>query len=206
MSAWTESAMIKKEMPVTDSVAPLALTESAVIKKEASTTDSAAPSALTESAISKKEASIVDSAALPTQTKLVIGSRSIMTPIMTFTQVVSASAVDSTAAFTQGPLTSSDNRSGVIMSLTTSTLPPLRTTHRVEVSLMGQFLFQPSQVNAKVRDIVEFSFRFFNHTLTQSSLEKPCVSNGGFNSGFRQFNPSNSPLRTLSFSINDLDP
>jgi hypothetical protein len=82
----------------------------------------------------------------------------------------------------------------------------MKMTHHVEVGPFGQLFFQPSQVDAEVGDVVEFRFRSFNHTLTQSSLEEPCVSSDQFDSGFRQFNPADSLLKTISFSVNDPAP
>jgi hypothetical protein len=88
----------------------------------------------------------------------------------------------------------------------THTASLVRMTHHVEVGQFGQLFFQPNQVDAEVGDVVKFRFRSFNHTLTQSSLEEPCVSTGQFDSGFRQFNPVDSLLKTLSFSVNDPAP
>jgi plastocyanin len=88
----------------------------------------------------------------------------------------------------------------------THTASLVKTTHHVEVGPFGQLFFQPSQVDAEVGDVVKFKFRSFNHTLTQSSLEEPCVSSSQFDSGFRQFNPADSLFKTLSFSVNDPAP
>lgn len=45
--------------------------------------------------------------------------------------------------------------------------------------------FEPQSVTAQVGDIIRFSFRQKNHTVTQSSFEAPCQAlPNGFNSGF----------------------
>jgi len=78
--------------------------------------------------------------------------------------------------------------------------------HDVEIGAFGQLIFNPNQVTADVGDIVRFTFRSFNHSLVQSSLEQPCVPNDQFHSGFRQFNAADSKLMMLSFTVNSPEP
>ena len=71
------------------------------------------------------------------------------------------------------------------------TAPSSVKTHKVEVGGPGQLSFRPNSVNAALGDVVEFNFLALNHTLTQSSFDKPCTYNGGIDSRFHQFNPKN---------------
>lgn len=87
-----------------------------------------------------------------------------------------------------------------------ATIMNLPQIHDVEVGPFGQLRFQPNTINATVGEIVRFTFRAFNHTLTQSSLEQPCVSSNQFDSGFRQFNAANTSNMIVSFSINSPEP
>ncbi len=75
--------------------------------------------------------------------------------------------------------------------------------HSVDVGASGNFLFRPDHLNASVGDVVRFNFLALNHTLTQSELSDPCLSNGGFNTGFRQFNPLNESGKfVVEFKVN----
>jgi hypothetical protein len=53
---------------------------------------------------------------------------------------------------------------------------------------------------------VTFNFYSLNHTLTQSSLEAPCVSLHQFDTGFGQFNPKDTDGLSLSLTVNTLEP
>ncbi|KAJ5021894.1 hypothetical protein J3E72DRAFT_280045 [Bipolaris maydis] len=64
-------------------------------------------------------------------------------------------------------------------------------TATVVVGDEGKLVFSPSYLNASIGTTISFNFLALNHTLTQSRFQDPCVSNGGFDSGFHQFNPSN---------------
>jgi hypothetical protein len=76
----------------------------------------------------------------------------------------------------------------------------------VQVGPGADLLFQPNYMDANVGDTVLFQFFKLNHTLTQSTLERPCTPDHRFDSGFRQFNPTNQLGMTLSFSVNTFDP
>ncbi|KAK3318844.1 hypothetical protein B0H66DRAFT_517229 [Apodospora peruviana] len=56
---------------------------------------------------------------------------------------------------------------------------------RVDVGLDGKLVFTPNNITELPRTIVEFSFNPKNHTVTQSSFDKPCQPlDKGFSSGF----------------------
>lgn len=81
------------------------------------------------------------------------------------------------------------------------------TTHKVVVGAGGQLVYSPNQVEAAVGDVVEFDFLALNHTVTQSSFDKPCEGNGGFKTGFNQFNPTNtSGLHIRTFTVTESKP
>lgn len=64
-------------------------------------------------------------------------------------------------------------------------------THKVQVGAFGQNVYSPDRVEAKIGDVVSFEFLALNHTLSQSDFNTPCTFNGGFDTGFNQFNPDN---------------
>lgn len=81
------------------------------------------------------------------------------------------------------------------------------TTHKVDVGSLGQLVFSPNQVEAAVGDVVQFNFLALNHTVTQSEFASPCTFNGGFDTGFGQFNPKNETGRFVqSFVVKDKKP
>lgn len=52
----------------------------------------------------------------------------------------------------------------------------------------GLVQYNPSFVNASVGDTIRFNFQQKNHTVTQSSLQSPCVPIAdGFDSGLQVF-------------------
>lgn len=74
---------------------------------------------------------------------------------------------------------------------TSTALRSLRPTETVTVGDAGKLVFSPSSLNASVGSVIAFNFLGSNHSLTQSELFNPCQSNGGFDTGFKQFNPTN---------------
>ena len=68
---------------------------------------------------------------------------------------------------------------------------PAAATYTVTVGAGGKNVYSPNQVNAKKGDVIVFNFLAKNHTLTQSEFATPCTYNGGFDTGFNQFNPNN---------------
>ncbi|KAI9646480.1 hypothetical protein NHQ30_004473 [Ciborinia camelliae] len=99
-----------------------------------------------------------------------------------------------------------------IMSTTT---PPYSTgtggshrkVHHVTVGAQGKNIYSPNQVDANVGDIIRFNFLARNHTVTQSDFNTPCTFNGGFDTGFNQFNPENrTHLFVEDFIVNTHKP
>lgn len=77
------------------------------------------------------------------------------------------------------------------------------TTHTVRVGEAGGLTFSPTNVKAAVGDRILFTFASKNHSLTQSSLNSPCSSNGGFDSGFQFVDPgltSNFPQYEITIN------
>ncbi|KAF1351758.1 hypothetical protein EJ07DRAFT_51033, partial [Lizonia empirigonia] len=73
----------------------------------------------------------------------------------------------------------------------TGTATGSRPTTTVTVGDAGKLVFSPSSLNASVGSVIAFNFLGLNHTLTESDLWNPCHSNLGFDTGFRQYNPTN---------------
>lgn len=68
--------------------------------------------------------------------------------------------------------------------------------------------YDPPSIDALPGDYVQFNFMAQNHTLTQSTLEKPCVKMaGGLDSGFMP-NPNNTMAvpPSMMVAINDTQP
>jgi len=64
--------------------------------------------------------------------------------------------------------------------------------HNVIVGADGKLLYKDNQIYAAIGDIIHFDFNSTNHTVTESTLKEPCSpKEGGFNTGFNQFNPTN---------------
>ncbi|KAF2633006.1 hypothetical protein BU25DRAFT_309881, partial [Macroventuria anomochaeta] len=82
-----------------------------------------------------------------------------------------------------------------------------KATSTVDVGGRAELVFSPSSLNASVGSIIVFNFLASNHTLTQSTLSSPCQYNGGFDSGFRQFNPANiSGKFVIEYEVQKEDP
>ncbi|TVY44265.1 putative GPI-anchored cupredoxin [Lachnellula occidentalis] len=64
--------------------------------------------------------------------------------------------------------------------------------HYVVVGAEGKLLYKDNQIIASIGDIIRFDFNSTNHTVTQSTLQKPCEPlQDGFNTGFTNFNDQN---------------
>lgn len=79
-------------------------------------------------------------------------------------------------------------------------------THLVQVGARGETIFLPNRVDAVVGDVLKFQFLALNHTLTQSSLEDPCMAMGSFDTDFVHFNPSNRSDDSLMYLVQNTDP
>ena len=71
----------------------------------------------------------------------------------------------------------------------------------------GELVFAPSTLDVAPGSVIVFNFLGLNHTLTESELEDPCRSNGGFDTGFAQFNPANVSGRfVVEYKVADISP
>lgn len=66
-----------------------------------------------------------------------------------------------------------------------------QSTIDVTVGSGGNLIFDPSTVDATKGTVIRFNFLALNHSLTQSTYQNPCESNGQFDTHFAQFNPKN---------------
>ncbi|KAL4744514.1 hypothetical protein BDW72DRAFT_199511 [Aspergillus terricola var. indicus] len=78
--------------------------------------------------------------------------------------------------------------------------------HEIHVGLADAQLFVPNQINANIGDKIVFIFHGGNHTLTQSSLEAPCVPAAEFDSGFKNFNSHQQDEISLTLTVTSLQP
>lgn len=78
--------------------------------------------------------------------------------------------------------------------------------HEIHVGLADAQLFVPNQINANIGDKIVFIFHGGNHTLTQSSLEAPCVPAAEFDSGFKNFNSHQQDEISLTLTVTSLEP
>lgn len=70
----------------------------------------------------------------------------------------------------------------------------------------GSPTFVPRRSNANIGDQIVFEFHALNHTLTQSTLERPCVPLQQFDTGFNQFNPHSQDKLVTIITDNSLKP
>ncbi|KAI1117502.1 Cupredoxin [Nemania sp. NC0429] len=99
---------------------------------------------------------------------------------VTVTQTVTAGASETTVGTATVP-------AGV-----TATVEGPGATHSVQVGGSAGLAYSPSEIKAAVGDMVIFTFMSQNHTVTQSSFDKPCDPlAGGMNSNFVP-NPNNT--------------
>ncbi|KAL9620884.1 MAG: hypothetical protein Q9160_004666 [Pyrenula sp. 1 TL-2023] len=87
----------------------------------------------------------------------------------------------------------------------TDSLPAPHHTFEVIVGAAGKNIYNPDRLdNVKKDDVIVFTFLAKNHTLTQSNFNTPCTFNGGFDTGFNQFNPKNdSNAFKIPFTVPD---
>ncbi|CAD6439213.1 e62a7027-20c5-45de-9890-802a0de5c1fa [Sclerotinia trifoliorum] len=84
----------------------------------------------------------------------------------------------------------------------TGTDKPNAKIHNVTIGDKGLNIYSPNQINANIGDTIRFQFLAKNHTVTQSDFNTPCTPNGGFDTGFIQFNPNNQSDITRDFIVN----
>ena len=88
------------------------------------------------------------------------------------------------------------------------------TVHVVSVGKNGTLTFSPDNLKPAVGDMVQFQFLAGNHTVTQSTFDKPCQPIGlnsnatGFHSGFQDAKAAMAAgvIDTYSIMINDTKP
>jgi len=78
--------------------------------------------------------------------------------------------------------------------------------HWVQVGPDGRLEYDPPYIHAAIGDTVTFQFKPKNHTVTQSSFENPCESNGGFKSGFMPVAPDAQHFPTFDVKVHDVSP
>jgi plastocyanin len=70
-------------------------------------------------------------------------------------------------------------------------VPSIDPKPTITVGKGRELKFAPATLDVAPGSVVVFNFLGLNHTLTESELADPCRSNGGFDTGFAQFNPTN---------------
>lgn len=83
---------------------------------------------------------------------------------------------------------------------------PLPRIHEVVVGAADQPFFQPAFVNAAVGEVVRFSFRPGNHTLTESTFMSPCSSRGAFDTNFFHARPNGGPESDVTIMVESDNP
>ncbi|KAI0637403.1 Cupredoxin [Trametes polyzona] len=79
--------------------------------------------------------------------------------------------------------------------------------HNVTVGGPGILKYDPQFVNADPGDVVIFTFKQKNHTVTQSSLDSPCAPlQDGFDSGFVPVGDDVTDFPVAQFQVRDTNP
>jgi len=80
--------------------------------------------------------------------------------------------------------------------------------HYIDIASDNSLEISPNRINTNIGDRITFYFYNGNHTLTQSSLERPCVSSEQFDSGFTRTRTDKLNKQDLSiiFMVNTLAP
>jgi len=74
----------------------------------------------------------------------------------------------------------------------------------VKVGESGSLAFSPESVTAKQGDVISFQFLTKNHTLTQSTFDKPCVKfDNGADSGFLPVSADATEVPQFSFTVDN---
>ncbi|TFK46002.1 hypothetical protein OE88DRAFT_1668399 [Heliocybe sulcata] len=85
----------------------------------------------------------------------------------------------------------------------------LAAEHQVTVGGVGVLKFDPESLTADPGDVVTFTFKQKNHTVSQSTLANPCqLMDNGFDSGFVPVADNNTagPFPTAQFTVQDTNP
>jgi len=79
----------------------------------------------------------------------------------------------------------------------------------VTVGGTGVIAFTPNQVQANVGDVIQFTFKQKNHTITRSTLASPCsplVGEGAFDSGFVPVAANETDFPLAQLTVQDENP
>ncbi|KZT28669.1 hypothetical protein NEOLEDRAFT_768296 [Neolentinus lepideus HHB14362 ss-1] len=95
-------------------------------------------------------------------------------------------------------------------ALSFATLPAVfAAEHAVTVGGVGILQFNPESLTADPGDVITFTFKQKNHTVSQSTLSNPCqLAENGFDSGFVPVADNNTagPFPTAQFTVQDSNP
>jgi len=101
---------------------------------------------------------------------------------------------------------------GDMATTTSAAASPSHSAHSgadrdVQVGAGGKFVFEPDTLNPKVGEKITFWFNPSNHTVTQSSFDKPCVplSDSAINSGFQPVSQGQGS-QVFTITVNDTKP
>ncbi|KAJ4348386.1 uncharacterized protein N0V89_009760 [Didymosphaeria variabile] len=102
-----------------------------------------------------------------------------------------------------------------LLGLTTAapnSIPPTGVVHRITAGSTVEnngLHFEPQNVVAEVGDLIEFHFLPKNHTIVQSTFDKPCepLADGpGIFSGFNFATPSGEAEKAFTFLVQSKEP
>jgi plastocyanin len=114
------------------------------------------------------------------------------------------------ATFKANAAASGSSSPPTVSSATTSVPVPTPSNgvsdHKIIVGGANVLAFTPSNITAQPGDTITFEFRQKNHTVTASSFEDPCRSNGGFDSGFKPVADGAASFPTYTLKVNDTKP
>ncbi|RPA95572.1 hypothetical protein L873DRAFT_1306808 [Choiromyces venosus 120613-1] len=123
------------------------------------------------------------------------------------TQTTSAPAMVHTTVPAAAVVTT--NTAGYLASMASPSAAAGPMTHTVIVGGAAGLVYTPSQVMAGINDVVHFVFMSQNHTVTQSTFDKPCnkMAADAFDSNFMP-NPNNtmSPAPTFKYTVTAKEP
>ncbi|KAJ7915488.1 hypothetical protein B0H13DRAFT_1999914, partial [Mycena leptocephala] len=97
-----------------------------------------------------------------------------------------------------------------ISCLSLAVIPIVRSAViEVTVGGVGVIAYTPNQVQANIGDVIQFTFKQKNHTITRSTLANPCsplVGEGAFDSGFVPVAANETDFPLAQFTVQDTNP
>jgi plastocyanin len=97
-----------------------------------------------------------------------------------------------------------------LTSAAPSYAPPTGVIHRIfagSTTANNGLHFEPENVVAEIGDLIEFHYLPKNHTMTQSSFDKPCEPlAGGIFSGFNFATPVGESKNVFTFTVQNKEP